>query len=92
MNNASHEFEAMKAAEAAFEADAMSTEKLAALEVAERAYFAAENKARDQWAAVEASGDRDSADLNASETVVENGYAEADRLAWYRFAIGSLNR
>ena len=88
----SQEFQAQAQAEAAFAADAMSLEKLAALETAEAAYLAAYQTAKAAWDAVEEGQAKDSAELNAWDTVAEQAANPADQVQWLRWAVGSLDR
>lgn len=88
-------FQAMQAAQAAFNAadaagdNAQALALLAPLEAAERAYYAAEGKAQAEWDALPEGRRKDSAWTNADDTVTENG-AQGDRLYWLQMAVASF--
>ena len=81
-------FQALKQAEASFEADA-SLANLDALEAAERAYFSALGATRAAWAALPEGERKDSAELNAYDTVEENSADRADELYRLQIAIST---
>lgn len=85
MTNTTELFQTMKAAELAFNADDMNTEKLDVLEVAERAYFAEVAKRRAEWDALPAGERKDSAEQNAFDTEGTN----VDQLRWLEIALGT---
>lgn len=88
----SQEFQAQTEAEAAFDADSLDLGKLAALQAAETVYFAALRALSAKWDAVEEGQLKDSAEVNAWDTISEQATPEADKVQWLRFALGSLDR
>ena len=88
-------FTQMIEAKAAFNADLDANPNggdlttLRALEAAERAYFDAEAKAREAWEALPEGEAKDSAELNASDTMSENGVPNTNRLFFFEIAVRS---
>lgn len=81
-------FRAMRQA-AAFEADALSLEKLTALGAAEKAYCAAVRKAQAAWDALPEGAAKDSAEVNANDTAIEQAVNAADQLYRLEMAVAS---
>lgn len=86
------EFDAMKLANEAFEADPMNLDLLAKLEAAEATYNAARSAAKAKWLNLKCSQEaRDSAEDNANDTChAEKVFDPADQVEWYRIAVLSV--
>lgn len=80
-------YKRMNQAEQAWLADCSCSVKLAKLEKAERAYYAALKTARTKWEAITESDAKDAAEENANDTPGTN----SDELYWFNIALGTYN-